>query len=382
MSNSIDVHPVTSQAQMKTVIGLPYDLYAGEPAWRAPLRLERNMHFDPKKNPTLNGIEFQFFLAFKNNTPVGRIAAFINTPHQEVHKDGAGHFGFFDSVNDEEVQAALLHAAQNWLQEKGALKMVGPTNWTVNEEVGQLIDGFEHPPVIFMPYGRPDVPKALEAFGFEKATDLIAFQSDLHAGYPRPRQTQMMVKLAERDPSISWRRVTLSKFKDEVAMAMGIFNDAWSDNWGFVPFSDDQIDHMAGDMKPLIDEDLFLIGEVDGEAVAFLIMVPDILSAAEGLNGRLLPFGWAKFLYRLKVKGVKQARIPLMGLRKEWHNTRKGVAIVAQLCETAFAHARDKGYTHCELSWVLEDNKSMIRIAEQASAKPYKTYRMYEKDIA
>jgi len=175
--------------------------------------------------------------------------------------------------------------------------------------------------------------------------------------------------------------VNLKDFKSEVRLSMEVFNDAWSDNWGFIPFSDDQIDHMAKDMKPLIDPDLYLIGEIDGNPEAFITMIPDINMAAHGLNGRLLPFGFAKFLYRLKYKGVHQARIPLMGLRKHWHNKRQGLALIAQLCETVFDNARTKGFTHCELSWILEDNPSMIRICEQASAQKYKTYRMYEKQL-
>jgi hypothetical protein len=163
---------------------------------------------------------------------------------------------------------------------------------------------------------------------------------------------------------------------------MNIFNDAWSENWGFLPFSDDQIDHMAKEIRPLIFDNGLWIGYIDEQPAAFIWMVPDLNELTSGLDGKLLPFGWAKLAWRLKVSGTKQARIPLMGLRKAHQNTRKGLALVAQLCETVFAAGRDRGFSHCELSWILEDNNPMIKICEEASASPYKTYRMYEKNLS
>jgi len=381
MSTGLEINEVKTAAQTRAFLKLPYDLYAGDPNWRAPLRFERKMHLDPAKNPTLNTIKEQKFLARRDGEVVGRIAAFINRAHHARHNDNAGHIGLWDCEDDPETGAALLGAAEDWLKTKGAQKILGPCNWSVNEDTGLLVDGFDTPPVVLMPYGRPYYQNMIETAGFEKAIDMYAFQAALHEGYPRPRTTQTMVRLAEQDKRVSWRKVDLKNFKTEIEMAMEIFNDAWSENWGFLPFTQEQIGHMAKDMKPLIDPDLFLIGEIDGEPVSFITMIPDINSAAHGLNGKLFPFGFLKFLYRLKIKGVKQARIPLMGLKKSWHNKRQGLALTAQLCETVFEHARNAGYTHCELSWILDTNSSMIRICEQASAKKYKTYRMYEKKV-
>ncbi len=381
MSNGLEIIEVKSPDQVRAFLNLPFELYAGDDHWRAPLRFERKMHLDPAKNPTLKTISEQKFLARRAGKIVGRIAAFINNAHNDQHQDGAGHIGLWDCEDRTETGASLLLAAENWLKRMGARKIIGPCNWSVNEDMGLLVEGFDSPPVVLMPYGRPYYQDMIERAGFEKAIDLYAFQAPLHEGYPRPRTTQTMVRLAEQDKRVSYRKVNLKNFKAEIEMAMEIFNDAWSDNWGFLPFTQDQIDHMAKDMKPLIDPNLFLIGEIDGDPVSFITMIPDINSAAHGLNGKLFPFGFVKFIYRLKVKGVKQARIPLMGLRKHWHNKRQGLALTAQLCETVFANARHAGYTHCELSWILETNASMIRICEQASAKKYKTYRMYEKQI-
>ncbi len=380
-STNLKIVPIKDDSQLRAFLNLPYDLYKDDKNWRAPLRIERKSHLSPDKNPSLKKVKDQKFLALRGSQYVGRIAAFINYAHREEHKDEAGHFGFLDYEDDAEAGAALLAAAEDWLKAQGSKIIYGPCNWSVNEETGLLIKGFDTPPVVLMPYGRDYYPEAVEKAGFSKATDMFAFQAALFEGYPRPRQTQTMVKLAEKDKRVSFRRVDLRNFEDEVALSMSIFNDAWADNWGFIPFSDTQIKHMASEMKPLIDPDLYLIGEIDGDPVAFITMIPDVNSAAHGLNGRLFPFGFAKLLYRLKVKGVTQGRIPLMGLKQHWHNKRQGLALIAQLCETIFSNARGKGYTHCELSWILEDNSSMIRICEQASAKNYKTYRMYEKHL-
>lgn len=379
--SAVDIDVVTNAQQTKAFHALPYTLYADDPAWRAPLRFERLDQFSPKKNPAAPKLR-QLFVARQDGRVVGRIAAFINPAHQKHHNDKAGHFGYFDCVPDPAVGHGLLSAAQAWLSEQGADRMIGPAQWSVNEECGLLIDGFDTPPVVMMPHGRADYQAVYEDFGLTKAIDMYAFQADLHAGYPRPRQTQMMVKIADKNPDITIRAMNTQDFLGDVNIVMDIFNDAWSENWGFVPFSDDQITHMAKEIKPIMFKEGLWVGEINGEPVGYIWMIPDLNSATVGLNGKLLPFGWAKLLYRLKIKGVGQARIPLMGLRKEWHNTRKGLAIVAKLCETVFEEGRKKGFTHCELSWILEDNAGMIRICEQASATAYKTYRMYEKAIA
>ncbi|NNE59196.1 MAG: hypothetical protein HKN36_13905 [Hellea sp.] len=376
-----DIIAVETKAHIRAFLNFPYELYKDDPQWRAPLRFERAAQITPEKNPVLHAITDQKFLAMRGDKCVGRIAAFINHSHQEQHKDGAGHFGFLDFENNPETGRALLTAAQDWLMAKGAKKILGPNQWSVNEETGLLVDGFDTPPVVLMPFGQPYYQKIVEDFGFEKATDMYAFQNNLHEGFPRPKTTQMMRRLAIKDKGIKLRPVNKSKFKEEIAIAMSIFNDAWSENWGFVPFTDDQIDHMAKEMKPLVDKDLFQFGEIDGEVMTFGVIIPDINSAAHGLNGKLFPFGILKFLYRLKIKGVKQARLPLLGLRKKAHNSRRGLALTAHLCETLFENARDKGFTQLELSWILEDNASMIRICEQASSVKYKTYRMYEKQL-
>ena len=378
----VEILPVEGKAMTRRFLAVPDAVYASDEHWRPQLSFERAAHLDPTKNPGAASVKNrQLFLAMRGGQDIGRIAAFTNPAHNAHSKSNDGFFGFFDCVAEAPIGMALLDAAETWLRSRNVDKMIGPAQWSVNEECGLLIDGFDTPPVVMMPHGHAAYKEMIEAQGFAKATDMLAFQAELAAGYPRPKMTQMMVKAAERNKDITIRPMRPSKFRDEVDVVMGVFNDAWSENWGFVPFSDDQISHMAKEIKPIMFKEGLWVGEYKGEPIAYIWMIPDLNEAIRDLKGSLFPFGWAKLLWRLKVSGVKQARIPLMGLRKKYHNTRAGLSIVAALCETVFEAARQKGFTHCELSWVLEDNPGMISICEQASAKAYKTYRMYEKTL-
>ena len=382
LSSSIEIIPVEGKAMIRRFLAVPDVVYAEDENWRPQLSFERAAHLDPSKNPGAANFENrQLFLAVRDGKDIGRIATFINPAYNQHSNANDGFFGFFDCLPEAELGEALLSAAERWLRERKVDKMIGPTQWSTNEESGLLVEGFDTPPVVMMPHGQPAYQVMVEGQGFSKAIDMFAFQAELAAGYPRPKMTQMMVKSAERNKDIVIRPMRPSKFLDEVNVVMGIFNDAWADNWGFIPFSDNQITHMAKEIKPIMFKEGMWVGEYKGEPIAYIWMIPDLNEAIRDLNGSLFPFGWAKLLWRLKVKGVKQARIPLMGLRKEYHNTRTGLSIVASLCETVFEAARQKGFTHCELSWILEDNPGMISICEQASAKRYKTYRMYEKTL-
>jgi len=378
----IDIIAVQTRKQHKQFLDLPYTLHKADPNWRAPLRFERAAQLDPKKNPAAKPITVQFFLAYKNGKCLGRIAAFLNASHDDHYKDNAGFFGYLDSAADSQITQALLSAAEDWVKSKGRDKIIGPAQWSVNEECGLLIDGFDTPPAVLMPYGRPDYKTSFEAAGFTKVVDMYAYMSDLHAGYPRSRIVKALVGYAEKTPSLTWRKLDTKNFVEDIKIAMDIFNDAWSENWGFIPFTPEQILHTAKEMKPILVRDTFWIGFIDERPVAYVCMIPDINEAAKGFDGRLLPFNWAKFVWRLKVRKIKRLRLPLMGLRREWHNKRKGVSLTTKICELAYAGARDNGYTHCELSWILEDNEGMKAICDQAQAVHYKTYRMYEKTIS
>lgn len=378
---SIEIIPVTTQVQKSTFLDVPYKIYKNDPHWRAPLRFERKHQIDPRKNPAAKPITYQFYLAYKDGKLAGRIAAFLNAAHEAHYKDNIGFFGYLDSIVDPEVTQALLEVASDWVRAKGRDKICGPAQWSVNEECGLLIDGFDTPNCVLMPHGRPDYQASVEAVGFTKVVDMYAYMSDLHAGYPRQKIIQSLVSYSDRTPSLTWRKLDMKNFVQDIEIAMDIFNDAWSENWGFIPFTQEQILHMAKEMKPILVKDTFWIGYIDGKPVSYVCMIPDINDAARGFNGKLLPFNWAKLIWRLKVRKTKRLRLPLMGLRREFHNKRKGVAITTKICELAYAGARDNGYTHCELSWILEDNIGMKAICDQAKAVHYKTYRIYKKAL-
>ena len=366
-----------SDAASAAFVDLPYALYRGEAAWRAPLRMERRAQVDPAKNPAMDRIGPRFFTAARHGRPVGRIAAFTNADHDARYGAGDAFFGYFDCEADPAVEDALLEAAKGWGRERGRSRLIGPGMWSVNEECGLLVNGFEHPPAVMMPHGRPHQVAAVERNGFEKVVDMLAYRADLSRGAPDTPFMRRLRATARRDDGITWRPMDAADFKAEVALAMDIFNDAWSENWGFLPFPQAQIDHMAAEMKPIMYQEGFWVASIDGEPAAFIWMIPDVNEAARGFDGKLLPFNWARFLWRLKRGKVAKSRIPLMGLRREHQNTKRGLAAVAEICAQAFDAGREQGFTQCELSWILEDNEGTKGICEIAGAVPYKTYRIY-----
>ena len=380
--SSLKIEIVSNKDQIVRFLALPDKIYKDDSSWRPPLKFERKAQINPISNPSAPSFDNRvLFIATKNGEDVGRIAAFINEDHNKHSKKNDGFFGFFDFFADNLLGQLLLESAENWLKGRGVERIIGPANWSVNEECGLLISGFDTPPVVMMLHGKEEYKGIVEDFGYTKAIDMFAYQAELSAGYPRPKITQMMVKSADRNNDIKVRSMRSGKFRDELNIVMDIFNDAWSENWGFVPFDDAKIEHMANEIRPIMFREGLWIGEYQGKPIAYIWMIPDVNEAIEGLNGSILPFGWVKLFWRLKIRGVKQARIPLMGLRKEFHNTRIGLSLVAKLCETVFEAGRKKGFSHCELSWILENNSGMISICEQASAVPYKKYRMYQKKI-
>ena len=381
-SSNIRIEPVTGARGRQAFVDLPYDAYRGMENWRAPLRFERKAQLDPKSNPGLDLLDHQLFVAWRGETPVGRIAALVNRAHLERHDPECGHFGFLDTLEpDTDLVKALIETAADWLRTRGMKDMAGPFNFSVNEECGLLVEGFDTPPMIMMGHGRPDYADALETLGFQKAMDMHAYICRLGEVYDRYPLTERMVRFAERDEGISIRPISHSRFKEEVALVLEIFNDAWSDNWGFIPFGDDQIRHMAGELRPLLREDSVWIASVDNTPMAFTLIVPNINEVVDGLDGRLLPFGWVQLLHRLKLKGPASARIPLAGVRKSYHKTRRGLAAFAAASDAAIAAQHARGVRDIELSWVLEDNEDLIGLTRLQNCERYKTYRIYERRL-
>ena len=359
---------------------VPFAVYAGDPAWVPPLFIERNEHLDPKRNPFLKDVEIAYWVARRGGRLVGRISAQVNARHLALHQDGAGHFGYFDVLDDPEAASALVDAAAAWLRERGLARMAGPFNPTINDECGQLVDGFATPPVLMMPHGLPHQPRLLEGLGFAKLQDLIAYRFDVQAPWP-PAADGLMRRTREL-PGLTVRPLDMRRFRDEIRLICDIFNDAWAGNWGFVPITEEEALHLAKGIRPLVDAGHFAIAELDGEPAAMAVTLPNLNEAIADLGGRLLPVGWAKLLWRLKVRGVRSARMPLAGVRRRYQASTKGAALILAAIARVRDYHRARGVAWAELSWILESNTRMNGLIRKVGGEPYKTYRIYGRPIA
>jgi hypothetical protein len=373
----IRVEKVQEKSELKNFINFPSTLYPDDPNWIEPLYLEREEHLS-KKNPGTEHIEWQAWVAKKGDEVVGRITAQIDSLHRDLYGDDTGHFGMIDAIDDPDVFTALFAAAEEWLKSKGASKITGPFSLNINQESGLLIDGFDTPPSALMPHGKPYYAANVESQGYEKGIDLIAYwmkRTDLN--FSRSL-TKLMGQVRKK---VTIRCIDRKKFGEEMQVLREIFNSGWQNNWGFVPFTEHEFATMGDQLKFLVPDDLIYIAEVDSVPCAFIVGLPNINEAIQGLNGRLLPFGWAKLLWRLKVSGVRTARVPLMGVRQEYQFSRMGPIIALLLIEALRDPFAKRNIDALEMSWILESNTGMRTILEKIGAEPYKRYRLYEKEL-
>lgn len=378
-SRSITLEPIADKAGLRRFIAVTRAIYAHDPHWVQPLTFERLDHLDQAKNPFMRAIEVRYWLAHRDGEPVGRVSAQVNRRHLERHRDGTGHFGFLEAVDDAQVFATLMATAEDWLRERRMERIAGPFNLSINDESGLLVEGFAMPPSMMMGHAQPYYGPRLEALGYLKAKDLIAY--DVDATVPWPVATQRLIARAERMQGLRIRPLEMRRYQDEIRTIVRIFNDAWADNWGFIPFGEDEAAYLAKSIRPLVDADSFAIGELDGEPVGMTVTLPNLNEAIAGLDGRLMPFGWFRLLWRLKVAGVRSGRMPLMGIAKRLQGTTKGAAIALGMIERIRRHYQKLGYRHGELSWILEDNHSVKAVIEAIAAVPYKRYRVYAKAL-
>ncbi len=373
--SGVEIIPVSTPAERDRFIKLPATLYAADPSFVPPLLMEREEALSAKKNPFFQHAETQFWLATRGGRDVGRISAQIDRLVQDPE---IGHFGMLVAEDRPEVFAALLAAAEGWLRERGKRRVLGPFNLSINEESGLLVDGFDTPPMLLMGHDPRYAGARVEAQGYVKAKDLIAYIHDTDRELP-PSARRFIEKKMPANMTV--RRLDTRRYREEFDTVTAIFNDAWSKNWGFLPFTEAEIGHMAKSMKPLIHPDCVALVEVDGKAVGFGIALPNLNELVADFKGKLFPFNWIKLLWRLK-RGARTARVPLMGIRRSFSGGLVGGLAPFLIIDELRKALQKQGVKQVELSWILEDNGPMRHMIESLGARAYKTYRVYEKRLA
>lgn len=366
----IELVAVENPRALKQFVELPYTLYRQDPYWVPPLRIAVKELLDRGKHPFYAGADVEFFLAFRNGTAVGRIAAILDRAHNRFHEENTGFFGFFECADDPVAAEALLSRARVWLKERGAEAIRGPVNPSTNYECGVLVEGFASSPMVMMPYNPPYYGSLLEKAGLRKAKDLYAYYA-LCASVGDDKIDRIARGLKGSD-KIRVRPINVKDFDADVERCWQVYNAAWERNWGFVPASWQEFKAMGKEMKQILKPELVLIGEVGDRPVGFALGLPDVNQALKPAGGRLFPTGLLKILYHQRL--IRSVRILTLGVVEEYRTT----GLAAMLYATLFRNGRRLGFYDCEMSWILEDNVLMNRSLLRMGAKRYKTYRIYE----
>ena len=375
-TSKIVVVPVTDRRGLAQFVQVPWLVYADDPAWVPPLLIER-LEALSAKEPFFLHARWQAWIALVDGVAVGRISAQIDQLYLDRYPDRSGYFGMLDAIDDPAVFAALFTTAEAWLRERGMERVVGPFNLGVNQEVGLLCEGYETSPFFLMGHARPYYHARVEALGYRGCQDMLAYLLDTQY-QDNPRIARLRARLSKK---VKIRILDRKHKQQELALLRDIFNDAWSGNWGFVPFTEAEFEHIGSQLLLFLPKDFVLIAEVNDEPAGFIVLVPNLNEIIKDLNGRLLPFGWLKLLWRLKVKFPTTARVPLMGVRRQMHNTALGPGIATMLIEELGQSAHRAGVRVNELSWILDTNVGMRSIIERIGGKVSKRYRMYEKAL-
>jgi hypothetical protein len=380
----VAIRPVATAADRKAFVNLQFRLYADDPNWIPPLKAEVHGLIDPRKNPWFGHAEAQFFLAERNGKVVGRISAQIDqlvlaAPPEQGGGPGTGHWGMFEA-EDAATAAALIAAAEDWLRAKDMTQAMGPMSLSIWDEPGLLVKGHDHAPTVMMGHHLPAYQPWVEAAGYVAAKDLYTYEIPITVDFPP--LVQRIITSGERNDRIRIREVDKSRFDEEAALILGILNDAWSDNWGFVPLTDAEIAYAGKKLKPIVLEDLILVAEYDGEPVAFMMALPDINEFIADLKGELFPFGVVKLLWRLRKMRPKGGRVPLMGVVRKLHASRLASQLAFMMIESIRRAGNGHyGITRAEVGWILDDNAPMIGIANAIESKINRRYRIYEKPL-
>ncbi|WP_413062013.1 N-acetyltransferase [Sphingomonas carotinifaciens] len=384
MADTLTIRPVLTQRDRKAFVDLPFRLYADDPNWVPPLKGEALGLITPEKNGWYSHAKAQLFLAEERGRVVGRISAHIDTlaltmPAEQGFGPGIGQWGLMDAERQDVFQA-LLAAAEGWLREQGMTRAMGPVSQSIWEEPGLLVDGYDHAPTIMMGHAKPEYRGWIEGAGYTTIKQLFTYELDITQEFPPI--VKRIIQSGEKNPRIRVREVNKARFEEEAAIILDILNDAWADNWGFVPLTPPEIKDVGVKLKPIVFNDLIRIAELDGKPVAFMITLPDLNEAIKPLNGSLLPFGWAKLLLWLRKPQVRTMRVPLMGVRKDLQSSRMASQLAFMMIEyIRRASVTKYGASRGEIGWILDDNQGMRSIAETIQSRVNKTYNVYACDL-
>ena len=374
----VDVRQIPMGGPVDDFLNVVDDIYNGDSVYVRPLDMLLKEQLNPRKNPFFEHGEGVMFCAYRAGKCVGRATAHLDREHLARYKDSTGFFGFFDTIDDEEVARELLGRGERWLRAKGMVKVRGPISLTMNEEIGCLVEGFDTPPYIAMPHHKTYQGGLIEKAGFRKIKDVYAWKYQVGEPNARVRKAYEDIKSL---PEISCRTLSLKHLDRDIDLFVDIFNDCWSENWGFVPYTQREVRKMAADYKFLIMPEITCIVSIDGEPAAVALAVPNLNALVRDMGGKLFPLGLPKLLWRLKVSGPKSARLVFLGIRQKWRHTRKYAALSAFMYAQMNDGGKKLGIREGELGWTLEDNGRINAGIQLMGAKLYKKYRIYEKAL-
>ena len=378
MKNSERVHikKVEGGKGLDAFIKAPWSIYRDDPYWVPPLILERKMHLS-RKNPYFAHADCRFWIATRGRKTAGRISAQIDRLYLDRYRDASGFWGMLEAEDDLEIFQALLETAERWLKKRGMKRSLGPFNLSINQECGLLVKGFDSPPSMMMGHALPYYAERIGALGYKKAKDLIAYSIKRDPAIIQKIQDV----LGRKKDEFQTRPISKKMLERELDVIFGIFNDAWSGNWGFVPFTREEYLEVGRSMGLLARAEFIRIAEVQGEPAGFIALLPNLNEIIRDLNGRLFPLGWIRLLWRIRFHRFKSGRILLMGVLKKYQDSLAGAAVSFCLIKDIMKEVLNTSISEIELSWILEDNISMRRIIEALGADPYKIYRIYEREL-
>ncbi len=377
LARDVQVVPVSGRRAQRRFVHLVWSLYAGDPAWVPPLVREEYRRLS-RRNPYFDHADCQTWIALREGRAVGRISAQIDRLYLQRYADGTGFFGQLEGENDPALFAALFATAEGWLRLRGMRRACGPFDLSINEQCGLLVEGFDRPPAVMMGHAPPFYGPRVEEQGYTGVRDLLAYR--IRSDFSVPARLEAMVRRFDR--RIKLRPLDPRRFEQDLALLQEIFEDAWSGNWGFIPFTAEEFRHLGKNLKALVDPDFVRFAEVDAAPAAMMVVFPNLNEAIRDLDGRLAPLGWLKLLWRLKVARLKTGRVPLMGVRRRFQGTPLGAALALRMIVSLRESVRRRGMEETELSWILEENKGMRTLIEAIGGTVAKRYRIYEKDLS